>query len=87
MKTSSTGTTGPKASLPTEVYVLVHLHAGDPEGKLIGVYSSLEKAEAARARAVLQPGFRDHPTGFQIGRGKLDEATWLTDRFPHRVAG
>jgi len=39
------------------VFVVCHVHEGDQEGKLIGVYSSREKAEAARDRAVRQPGF------------------------------
>ena len=67
------------------VFVVCHVHEGDQEGKLIGVYSSREKAEAARDRAVRQPGFRDHAEGFQIGCCEIDTETWITERFPSPI--
>ena len=61
------------------VYVLHHEHEldGCDEAKLIGVYSSRERAEAAIARLQKQPGFSDHPDGFHIDHYALDEDNWV----------
>ena len=40
---------------------------------LIGWYSTRAKAEAAVARAVMLPGFRDFPKAFVIWELELDE--------------
>jgi hypothetical protein len=58
------------------VYLLFHTHevnAGEDDDKLIGVYSTREKAEAARQRASTLPGFRDCPDGFCIDRYAVDD--------------
>ncbi len=61
-------------------YVLHHVRPDDEYGddaKLIGVYRSPESAAAAVTRLIKdQPGFRDHPTGFQTDTYALDEDHW-----------
>ena len=41
--------------------------------KLLGVYSTKEKAEQAVAQLRVKPGFRDYPEGFEILEGPIDE--------------
>ena len=63
----------------TEVYLLWHIRDtghGDEETKLIGVYSSEEKAQQAIERLKVQPGFRDYPDDFQIGPCTVDDTWW-----------
>ncbi|HEX5454412.1 MAG TPA: hypothetical protein VFX06_11520 [Stellaceae bacterium] len=45
--------------------------------KLLGIYSTKEKAEAALALLRHKPGFRDHPDGFEVLDGPIDETYWL----------
>jgi hypothetical protein len=52
---------------------LYHWPNGAWTGMLVGVYSSLEKAEQAIARLRQRPGFRDYPDGFRIDGRILDE--------------
>jgi hypothetical protein len=61
-----------------KVYLLWHAHDLDEEvdEKLLGVYSSQQKAENARLRVSCEPGFREHPKGFQISRYELDTDHW-----------
>jgi hypothetical protein len=40
--------------------------------KLIGAYSSKEKADEAKRQAMLLPGFRDFPQGFSIDQYAVD---------------
>ena len=61
------------------VYVLQHVRTDDEYGddaKLIGVYGSATTAHAAVARLLTQPGFRDHPQGFNIDPYELDADHW-----------
>jgi hypothetical protein len=61
------------------VFVLHHVHEhedGEEDVKLIGVYSTREKAEEARLRLLQQPGFRELPDGFRFDRYGLDEDHW-----------
>lgn len=61
------------------VYLLWHVRADDEfadDAKLIGVYRSAANAESARDRLVDQPGFRDHPQGFEISDYALDKDHW-----------
>ncbi|WP_030863196.1 DUF7336 domain-containing protein [Streptomyces sp. NRRL S-37] len=44
--------------------------------KLLGIYSTEEKAEERIARARLLPGFRDEPKCFVIVPHSLDDDTW-----------
>ncbi|WP_086723418.1 DUF7336 domain-containing protein [Streptomyces carpinensis] len=46
------------------------------DAKLLGVYSTLEKAEERVRRARLQPGFADEPDCFVIDEYTLDEDEW-----------
>ncbi|MBF9128697.1 hypothetical protein I0C86_06795 [Plantactinospora sp. S1510] len=53
--------------------------------KMLGVYSSEQRAEKRIQRARLLPGFRDEPDCFMVDRHQLDEDEW-TDGFvsvPH----
>jgi hypothetical protein len=61
------------------VYILQHVHefeSGDEDVKLIGVYSSSEKANEAIARLREQRGFKEFPSGFHVDRYLLDEDHW-----------
>jgi homoserine kinase type II len=61
------------------VYILHHVRADDEyaaDTKLIGVYRSRDSAEAAILRLQNQPGFRDHPAGFNIDPYQLDKDHW-----------
>lgn len=58
------------------VFVLSYMRPTPDEvwcGMFIGVYSSLEKVEAAMARMRVRPGYRDYPDGFRVGCYKADE--------------
>jgi hypothetical protein len=60
------------------VYILQHVHAtpnGEEDVKLIGVYATEADAQAALPRLSQQPGFRDHPEGFEISRYELNMET------------
>jgi hypothetical protein len=62
-----------------KVFLLWHIHEiseAEEDSKLLGVYSSHEKAEAARDRAVRLPGFRDSPDAFEIGCCEIDRDEW-----------
>ena len=61
------------------VYILWHVRAAGVNGgdaKLIGAYREEAGAQAAVARLLARPGFRDHPTGFQISICELDKDHW-----------
>ena len=63
----------------TTVYVLHHVvreFEDDEDAKLIGVYSTEDEARAAIARLANQPGFSEHPAGFQIDPYPLDKDHW-----------
>lgn len=53
---------------------------GIREEKPIGTYTSRENAEKGIALVRDQPGFRDHPDGFVITRGTIDQ-TDMTNGF------
>ena len=64
----------------TTAFVLWHVRKDDEYGenaKLIGVYSSRDNANAAIARLNGEPGFRDHPAGFQISEYPVDKDHWV----------
>lgn len=44
--------------------------------KLLGVFSSEERADACVARARVLPGFRDEPDCFLVGPYTVDEEEW-----------
>ncbi|MCP1540156.1 DUF7336 domain-containing protein [Methylorubrum extorquens] len=61
------------------VYLLWHVRADDQhseDAKFIGVYRSHESANAAVLRVKGQPGFRDHPEGFEVSVYPLDKDHW-----------
>jgi hypothetical protein len=61
----------------TVVFLLHHVHEfddGHEDVKLVGVYSTQSKAEAALATVRDQPGFRDLPDGFSIDEWEVDRA-------------
>ena len=63
----------------SQVHLLWHVRSDDEDGddaKLIGVYSSEASAEAAIDRVKDQPGFVDHPKGFEIAAYKIDHDNW-----------
>lgn len=63
------------------VYMLWHTYemdSGEEESKLIGVYSSEERAKEALEQIRAQPGFRDHPEGFLVDETRLDLTSWVS---------
>jgi hypothetical protein len=67
---------GLTVSLSMNVFVLSYLRPlpdGPWAGMFIGVYSSLEKVEAAQQQMQLRPGYRDFPGGFRIDCYRIDE--------------
>src|SRR5262249_18530371 len=65
---------------------------GTPVGWQIGSYSSLKKAEDAKARLETSPGYRDFPSGLSVSCYRVDEeydnptlfSLWENpDRRPH----
>lgn len=59
--------------------VLWHVHAmadGHEDTKLIGVYSTDQKAEQAIERLRAQPGFRESPDSFEISDYEVDKDYW-----------
>ena len=59
-------------------FLLWHTHTvgNDDDEKFIGVYASLANAEAAIQRVKDQPGFRDHPDGFEICEYPIGKDHW-----------
>ena len=58
---------------------------GEDTELLIGVYRTDEAAKGAIKRLKDQPGFKDHPEGFQVYSRTLDEDSW-TDGFVRALA-
>ncbi|MEU9153700.1 hypothetical protein AB0D59_24890 [Streptomyces sp. NPDC048417] len=59
----------------TVVHALIHLHDfddGSADFKLIGVFSSRDRAAQAQAVTAELPGFRDFPGGFQVVPFEVD---------------
>jgi homoserine kinase type II len=62
------------------VWLAWHEHESDgaSELKLVGVFSTRERAEAAIEARRGKPGFVDHPDGFEISSYVIDgDAAWL----------
>lgn len=65
--------------METPLYVLWHTYeneSGNEDIKLIGIYSSEDRAKEALEKVRMQPGFRDHPDGFEIADAALDMTGW-----------
>ena len=63
-----------------KVYLLQHVHLledGAEDVKVIGVYSSREKANATITRLSQAPGFREATDGFHIDEYQLDKDQWV----------
>jgi hypothetical protein len=66
----------------THVYVVQHVHTAqdgekEEDVKFIGVYRTRQDAKAAVDRLRLQPGFRDHPNGFEVTEYELNKDHWV----------
>lgn len=75
-----------------KVYVLQHSYLLDAqedvyETKLIGIYSTQEKAEAAIGRLRKLEGFRDHPEDFYIDEYAVDADNWTEGFFTPQDCG
>ena len=55
---------------------VVELPDDASEVKMLGAYSSAQKAADAKANALALPGFRDYPDGFTIDEYRIDEVKW-----------
>lgn len=60
------------------VFLVQHTHdlENEEDVKIIGIYSTREKAEQAIERLRSQAGFKDCPNSFYIDRYKVDEDHW-----------
>ena len=62
-----------------QVFLLWHSHDlgdGESNDKLIGVYSSVAEAEAAKARKLLFSGFKEAPEGFLVAPYEVNRDAW-----------
>lgn len=67
-----------------EVYVLQHSYAlqnGSGETKMLGVFSSAEKAEEAIEMYKTLPGFCERPKDFHLDKYLVDERCWTEGFF------
>jgi len=48
----------------------------DTDDKLVGVYSSVAEADAAKQRKLQFEGFRDYPDCFHIAEYEIDKDAW-----------
>jgi hypothetical protein len=64
------------------IYLIQHSYEVGEDGdydetKIIGVYSSEEKAKQVMQEYILLPGFKDHPIEcFYIGKHEIDKEEW-----------
>jgi hypothetical protein len=61
-----------------DIFLLWHSHPveGESNDKLIGLYSSEQKAKEAMERSILLPGFAENQDGFEIDRYEIDKDHW-----------
>jgi hypothetical protein len=68
----------------THVFLLWHVRPGfsefadDEQAKLLGVFSTEEKARAWQEDAGSLPGFAEAPDGFILDNYNVDERHWTT---------
>ena len=64
----------------SRVFLVWHNHTpeDDDNAKLLGVFSSREKAEERVVRARLKPGFADFPDDFIIAENVVDKDEWTS---------
>lgn len=60
------------------VYLLQHLREEDDyeDIKLIGIFSSEDKANESKKKHACLPGFNESPEGFSIDEYKIDQDFW-----------
>ncbi|BCT93312.1 hypothetical protein LYSHEL_23360 [Lysobacter helvus] len=60
------------------VYLLSHANPGklQDDEKILGVFSSAEKANQAIAGYLLLPGFREQQDGFHVDAYVVDQQEW-----------
>lgn len=62
------------------VYFLYHLDEQRSDGfqprKLVGVYSTMQRAQEALRRYHDKPGFKDHPDDWRILEHEMDRDDW-----------
>ena len=66
------------------VFLLQHEYErrdGCDPSKMIGVYSSREKAEIVLAKLIQKPGFKNYPDGLVIDEYKLGKDNWVEGFF------
>jgi hypothetical protein len=65
------------------IYVLWHTHLLDPDDvetedvKLLGLYSTEQKAFDRIEQSKTAPGFSEYPEGFLVDPYELDEDQWV----------
>jgi hypothetical protein len=65
--------------MSNNVFLLWHVHEfedQDDDEKLLGVFSSEDKAKESIVFYSSQPGFIEHPDGFIIVKYAIDELEW-----------
>jgi hypothetical protein len=65
----------------TNVYIAEHFKTDselNTSGKVIGIFISLDMAEAAVQQVSGLPGFCKYPDGFYIGEYTVDRVNWAT---------
>ena len=63
----------------SSVYLLQHVAREDTDDediKVLGIYSTLKKAEIAVEKFKQLPGFDRYPDSFHIGKHELDKLEW-----------
>jgi homoserine kinase type II len=58
------------------VYILFHTNPDSGSEKLIGVYSTKDKASTVIQKYRSIPGFRDYPDGYIVDEYGLDQDNW-----------
>lgn len=68
-----------KTEKTKQVWLLWHTHLFEDDTEhniLVGIYSTRKKAQEAKTRKLVEPGFRDFPKGFSIARCPMDIDRW-----------
>ncbi len=66
---------------PQPVFLLWHMHDlgdGETDDKLLGVYSTRDRAERRQRQAIELPGFAEAPEEFVIAEYAVDQDHWMT---------
>ena len=59
-----------------KLFVVIHENPDTEDFKIVGIYSSRERAEAGIARARELAGFKAKPQGFSVNEYELDRDEW-----------